>query len=119
MKKQLMILLFSLIPLIGFTQTITLKDIQKESGEIDTVKVVALIFSEHEKLSIENPLLKEKISALEDLNNLYKEESNTQKEEIQVYKDKVKADKKKIKNLKTTNVLLGISGFVLLILNLL
>lgn len=80
---------------------------------------MALIFSEHEKLSIENPLLKEKITALESLNKLQEKESQSLKKEIQVYKDKSKSDKKKIRNLKIANTTLGISSILLLILSIL
>ncbi len=108
MKRQLIILLITLIPLIGYGQTITLKDISTESGIIDTTKVVALIFAEHEKLSIENPLLKEKVLALEELNQYYEKNDSLQNQKLMLYEEKIKSDAKKYKKLKTFSIIGGI-----------
>lgn len=86
------------------------------------VKETALIFNEHEKLSIENPLLKEQINSLEELNQLYVKTDSLQKEEIKVYQEKVVSDEKKIQRLKSTQKKLvigsSVGGIVLFILGL-
>lgn len=86
------------------------------------VKETALIFNEHEKLSIENPLLKEQINSLEELNQLYVKTDSLQKEEIKVYQEKVVSDEKKIQHLKSTQKKLvigsSVGGIVLFILGL-
>lgn len=86
------------------------------------VKEIALIFNEHEKLSEENPLLKQQIISLEKLNQLYVKSDSIQREEINIYKDKVVSDEKKIQQLKSTQKKLifgsSVSGIVLFILGL-
>ena len=93
-----------------------------EQGEIDTLKVVNIIFAEHEKLSIENPLLKEKIKSLEELNNLYCESDSLLKKESEILKEKVAQDSKQIKKLKSSRKrIIGFScvgGIVLFILGI-
>lgn len=78
--------------------------------------------NEHEKLSIENPLLKQQIISLEDLNQLYIEADSIQKIEIQTYSDKVASDERIIKKLESTKKKLifgsSVGGIVLLILGL-
>ena len=66
------------------------------------MKAISLIFNEHEKLSIENPLLKEQILSLEKLNKLYIKTDSLQKEEIVLFKEKVASDDIKIQRLKST-----------------
>lgn len=85
-------------------------------------QVTAIIFAEHQKLSNENPLLKQQIKSLEELNELYVKSDSIQKVEINLYKDKVNSDEKKIQKLKSAQkntVLVGsIGGVILFILGL-
>lgn len=123
MKKLLTILLVILIPLIVSSQEIISRNsLLNEQGEIDTLKVVNIIFAEHEKLSIENPLLKEKIKSLEELNNLYCESDSLLKKEAEILKEKVAQDSKQIKKLKSSRKrIIGFScvgGIVLFILGI-
>lgn len=112
MKKQLILLMLSLLMTIPcISQTIQIDSIQ--------AKQISLIFTEHEKLSKENPLLKEKILSLETLNSLYEESDSLQKEEINVLQDKVVSNNKKIKKLKTSRNLSYVGGIVLFIIGLL
>lgn len=94
----------------------------KESGELDTLKIVNLIFSEHEKLSIENPLLKDKIKSLEELNFLYEKSDSIQKKELLEYNSIVNSNNEQIKKLKSSrkNIIKGscVGGIVLFILGL-
>lgn len=77
---------------------------------------------EHKKLRIENPLLKQQITSLEELNQFYIKSDSLQREEINLYVKKVASDEKKIKQLKSTQkkVIIGssIGGFLLFILGL-
>lgn len=86
------------------------------------MKAISLIFNEHEKLSNENPLLKQQIKSLEELNQLYIKSDSIQKIEINLYKDKVASDEKRIQKMKSTQkkTVLGasVSGIVLFILGL-
>lgn len=86
-------------------------------------KTLCIILNEHEKYSIENPLLKQQIKSLEELNQLYIESDSLNKEEVKVYENKVASDAKQIKKLKSTQkkLIIGssISGIVLFILGLL
>lgn len=95
----------------------------KESGDLDTLKIINIIFSEHEKLSIENPLLKKKIASLEELNQLYINSDSLKTKEISIYKDVVVSNEKKIQQLESSrkNIIKGsfVGGIVLLILGLL
>ena len=113
-KKGLILLFINLV-----VPTVALSQITLDSIE---AKETAIIFTEHEKLSIENPLLKQQISSLEKLNELYVESDSLQRNEIQVYKDKVDSDEKTIKKLKTKqkNTVIGssICGVLLFILGL-
>ena len=65
------------------------------------IKWTALIFAEHQKLSIENPLLKQQILSLEELNSLYMTSDSLQRKEIDLYKEQVSSDNKKINKLKS------------------
>ena len=113
-KKGLILLFLSLcLPIPSLSQTTS----------ADTLKAISLIFNEHEKLVIENPLLKQQISSLERLNQLYVKTDSFQREEINLYIDKVASDEKTIKNLKSTQkkIIVGssIGGILLLILGIL
>ena len=82
----------------------------------------AIVLLEHQKLSNENPLLKEQVSSLEKLNQLYVKTDSLHREEIKTYKNKVASDEKKIQHLKSTQkkTIIGASvgGIVLFILGL-
>ena len=87
------------------------------------IKTTALIFVEHQKLKVENPLLKQQILSLEELNKLYLISDSLQKEEIKLYENKVSSDAKKIKKLKSTQkgIIIGstVGGIVLFIIGIL
>lgn len=93
-----------------------------QTTSADTLKAISLIFNEHEHLTIENSLLKEKIISLEELNKLYIEIDSIQKEEIKSYKREVISNEKKIKKLKSsqkvTIISSSVGGIVLFILGL-
>ena len=113
-KKGLILLLLSLVVPIPILSQTTLDSIQS--------KTLCLILNEHEKLSIENPLLKQQISSLESLNKLYLKSDSLQKIEINLFKEKSLNDEKIIKNLKSTQkkILIGsyVGGVVLLLLGI-
>jgi len=79
--------------------------------------------NEHEKLSIENPLLKQQISALEQMNELNLKVDSIRRIEIQDYKNDILSKEKQIKKLESTQkkTLFGssVGGIVLFILGLL
>ena len=85
-------------------------------------QVTAIIFAEHQKLSNENPLLKQQIVSLEELNKLYVKTDSIRKIEVTDLKNRVESDDKKIQRLKSTQkkTILGASvgGIVLFILGL-
>ena len=87
------------------------------------LKTLCLILNEHEKLSNENPLLKQQITSLEQLNQLYVKSDSIQKIEIETYEDKVANDAKQIQRLKSAQkkTIIGssVGGIVLFILGLL
>ena len=112
-KKGLILLLLNLcLPIPSLSQTTS----------ADTLKAISLIFNEHEKLSNENPLLKEQILSLEKLNQLYVKSDSIQKIELNVYKDKVISDDIKIQQLKSSQkkLIIGssVGGILLFILGL-
>ena len=86
-------------------------------------QVEALIFVEHQKLSYENPLLKQQINSLEELNQLHVNTDSIKSIEINNLKERVASDANKIQRLKSTQkkTILGASvgGIVLFILGLL
>ena len=86
-------------------------------------QVEALIFVEHQKLSYENPLLKQQINSLEELNQLHIKTDSIKSIEIDNLKERVASDANKIQRLKSTQkkTILGASvgGIVLFILGLL
>ena len=77
---------------------------------------------EHEKLSNENPLLKQQISSLEELNQLYMKSDSIQKIEVKDLTNRVESDKKTIEKYesKQRKFLFGASagGILLFILGL-
>jgi len=85
-------------------------------------QVTAIILAEHQKLSNENPLLKQQINSLEELNQLYVKTDSIQKVEIRTYKNKVASDEKKIQRLKSaqkkTIIGYSVGGVILFILGL-
>lgn len=107
---------------MGFSQTTILSNTQKESLKNDSVKVLALILAEHQKLSIENPILKEKIKNLEELNMICEEQSEIKSQEISLYQKKVTSDSLKINKLQNNNkkTIIGssIGGVLLFIIGL-
>ena len=113
-KKGLILLCFNLVVPIAASCQITLDSIE--------AKTTALIFNEHSKLSIENPLLKEQVNSLEKLNQLYIKSDSIKKEEIKIYEEKVVSDEKKIQRLESTQkkLIIGssVGGIFLFILGL-
>jgi hypothetical protein len=79
--------------------------------------------NEHEKLSNENPLLKQQIISLEELNQLYIKTDSIRNIEVNDLKNRVISDDKKIQQLKSAQkkTIFGASvgGIVLFILGLL
>lgn len=112
-KKGLILLSLNLIPLVSHSQ---------DSISLSTQQVTAIIFLEHQKLSNENPLLKQQIKSLEELNELYVKTDSIQKVEIRTYDNKVTEDSKQIKKLKKNQkrIIIGssIGGILLFILGL-
>ena len=113
-KWSILLLLSLLLPITGLSQT---------TFDSTEVKTIALIFAEHQKLSTENPLLKQQILSLEELNELYVISDSLQREELKIYEKKVSSDAKKIKKLKSTQkgIIIGssVGGIVLFIIGLL
>jgi len=113
-KKLILSLLSLLIPISSLSQNML--------DSIET-KELAIICLEHQKLSNENPLLKQQINSLEELNQLYVESDSIQKVEISTYKDKVASDEKIIKKLKIDQKITmfgsSLGGILLFILGLL
>ena len=74
-------------------------------------QVEALIFVEHQKLSYENPLLKQQINSLEELNQLYVKTDSIKNIEIDNLKDRVASDANKIQRMKSAHkkTILGFS----------
>lgn len=112
-KKGLILLLFNLclsIPSISQTTS------------ADTLKAISLIFNEHEKLSIENPLLKQQISSLEKINNLNLKIDSIRRIEIQDCKSNILFKDQQIEELKLKQkkIILesSVAGIVLFILGL-
>lgn len=76
----------------------------------------AIVLLEHQKLSIENPLLRQKIKSLEELNKLYIQSDSLYKIEIMKYKDKISSNENKIKKLKSCQKKIVAGSIVLFIL---
>lgn len=114
-KRGLILLFTSLI-----LQTPVLSQTILDSTQ---TKTLCLILNEHKKLSIENPLLKQQIFSLEELNNLYIKTDSIKNEELSLYKDKVIVDEKTINKLKSDKkkIIFGssIGGIILLIIGIL
>lgn len=103
-----------------FGQSSTSTIIERDS--LSDSKVLALILAEHQKLSIENPLLKDQIKNLEELNLLFEKSDSIQNSEIQILQEKISFDEKKIKKLESSrkSIIGGscVGGIVLFILGL-
>ena len=114
-KKGLILLFLNLtLPIPVLSQTIL---------DSTQTKILSIILTEHEKLSIENPLLKQQIKSLEELNQLYISSDSIQKIEINAFKDKIISDEKQIQKLKSaqkkTIISSSVGGIILFILGLL
>lgn len=113
-KTRLILLFLSLIPWTPVKSQIILDSIQ--------TKILNIILAEHEKLIIENPLLKQQIESLEELNKINEATDSIQKIEIKELKDRVKSDKNKINKLEKSKKKLivgsSIGGIILFILGL-
>lgn len=110
-KKWLTLLLFSLlIPTQVLSQT---------TFDSTEVKEIALIFAEHQKLLIENPLLKKQITDYQNLTSLYEKQDSLRTQEIQAYKEDTKKQVRKLKNTQK-KIIIGstLSNIVLFILGL-
>jgi len=77
-----------------------------------------LICAENQKLNVENPLLKQQIISLEELNNLYVKSDSIQRIEIEMYKQEIISNEEKIEKLKSTQKISIIGGILLFILGL-
>ena len=86
-------------------------------------KTLSIILAEHQKLTEENPLLKQQIASLEELNCLYVQSDSIQKIEIKDLTKRVESDKKTIQKYKSKQkkTLIGASagGILLFIIGLL
>ena len=84
--------------------------------------VLSIILAEHQKLSIENPLLKEEINYYKELTKVHEETDSLQKREIVLYKEGLNNANNQIKKLKSSKkkFIIGssIGGIVLFILGL-
>ena len=112
-KKAIIVILLSLFSINIFSQI----QLSKEEA-----KTLCLILNEHEKFSIENPLLKQQIISLENLNQFYIQTDSIQKIEIKEYNERVISDDKKIKKLESSRkkLLVGssVGGIILFIIGL-
>ena len=113
-KKWLILLCFNLLVPTQVSSQIILDSIE--------VKETALIFAEHQKLSVENPLLKQQILSLEKLNQLHLKSDSINNEKSIILKEKIASNEKQIQRLKSTQkiTIIGASvgGIVLFILGL-
>ena len=119
-KKLLILFCLIQIPLTTLGQNNILTITEKDS--LTDSKITALIFSEHEKLTVENGLLKEQINSLEELNSLYERTDSIQRQEIFIYKERVASDAIKINKLESSRKkILGgscVGGIILFIIGL-
>lgn len=85
-------------------------------------QLTAIIFAQHQKLSSENPLLKQQIQSLENLNKLYVTSDSLQRIKIENYKIQVSTNEQTIQKLKSTQkkslVGFSVGGIVLFIIGL-
>ena len=120
-KKSLILFCLSLTPLLTYGQNNISTTIEIDS--LTDSKITALIFAEHQKLSVENSLLKEEIASLNELNSLFKKTDSIQNIEIDELTNRVNSDAIKIKKLESSrkNIIKGscVGGIVLFILGLL
>ena len=114
-KKGLILLLLNLVVQTPILSQTTLNDTES--------KILCGILLEHEKLSIENPLLKQQINSLEELNRFYVESDSIKNNEIQIYQNEIYSNEKQIKKLKSSQkkITIGssVGGILLFILGLL
>ena len=113
-KKGLILLSLNLIlPTQVLSQTI-LDDSQ--------TKTLSIILAEHQKFTEENPLLKQQITNLKELNYLYVQSDSIHKIEIKDLTKRVESDKKTIQKYKSNQkkTLIGASagGILLFIIGL-
>ena len=98
----------------------TIPCLSQNTYEDSLRKATAIIFIEHERLSIENPLLKKKIYNLEEIINSYAKSDSIQRNTIKSQEKIISSKNKKIKTLKTScNISLGINGILLILILLL
>lgn len=120
-KKSLILFCLSLTPLLTYGQNNISTTIEIDS--LTDSKITALIFAEHQKLSVENSLLKEEIASLNELNSLFEKTDSIQNIEIDELTNRVNSDAIKIKKLESSrkNIIKGscVGGIVLFILGLL
>ena len=107
-----------MIPLTIFGQN----NIQNNTDSVSDITITALIFAEHQKLSIENPLLKEEIQYYKELNQICEERDSIHKKEIDIYSQELSNANKHIKKLKSTQkkiiICSTVGGIVLLLIGL-
>lgn len=79
----------------------------------------AIVLLEHQKLTIENPLLKKQITDYQNLTSLYEKQDSLRTQEIQAYKEDTKKQVRKLKNTQK-KIIIGstLSNIVLFILGL-
>ncbi len=82
-------------------------------------KATVIIFTEYDKLKEENPLLKEKIKYLQEINYICEFSDSLHVEEIKLYKEDLNLKDKKIKKLKNSNKSTIVGGVILFIIGLL
>ena len=110
MRKQLILFLLLMIPLITFGQN----SIQNNTDRnLSDTTITALIFAEHHKLLIENDLLKEKITNYEKCIELYEQRDSVRREEIKIYEKQKKSTKRNVIYTSVGGVLLFILGLIL------
>ena len=87
----------------------------------DTI-ITSIIFAEHQKLSIENPLLKKEIEQYKNLYKLCEETDSINKEETELYRNGLDNANKQINKLKSSQkkIIIGssVGGILLFILGL-
>ena len=103
-----------MIPLILLGQS----NIQKPTSSLNDTTIVALIFAEHQKLSIENPLLREEISYLKEQNKICDVKDSLNNEVVKIYKTELSNTNKKLKKAKTSQKITFAGGIVLFLIGL-
>lgn len=82
-------------------------------------KITAIIFVEHEYLTNENSLLKDKIKRLQEVNEICEKTDSVHLEEIKIQNQELTSKDKQIKKLKNTNKTSILGGVLLFIIGLL